>query len=93
MVLSRRTRQAAPKLRDEIASLWCQQARPGRVIALSREHFTTILDVFDDASQIGATAEPLLLWLKADVEWMPVMLPEDLAKAGPAIEAAVEKWG
>ncbi len=23
----------------------------------------------------------------------PVMLPEDLAKAGPAIEAAVKKWG
>ncbi|MEO0248115.1 MAG: hypothetical protein ABIN58_00975 [candidate division WOR-3 bacterium] len=47
---------------------------------------------FDDASQIPAIAEPLFLWLKADVEFIPVMLPEDLAKAGPAIEAAVKKW-
>jgi len=48
---------------------------------------------FDDASKIPAIAEPLFLWLKADVEFIPVMAPEDLAKAGPAIEAAVKKWG
>jgi len=47
----------------------------------------------DDASQIPALAEPLFLWLKADVEFIPVMLPEDLAKAGPAIGAAFQKWG
>lgn len=47
----------------------------------------------DDASQIPAIAEPLFLWLEADVEFIPVMLPEDLAKAGPAIEAAIQKWG
>ena len=48
---------------------------------------------FDDASRIPAIAEPLFFWFKADVEFMPVMLPEDLAKAGPAIETAVKKWG
>jgi len=48
---------------------------------------------FDDAEQIPAMAEPLFFWLKADVEFIPVMLPEDLAKAGPAIEAAIKKWG
>lgn len=48
---------------------------------------------FDDASKIPAIAEPLFFWLKADVEFIPVMLAEDLAKAGPAIEAAVKKWG
>ena len=47
---------------------------------------------FDDASKIPAIAEPFFLWLKADVEFIPVMLPEDLAKAGPAIDAAVKKW-
>jgi hypothetical protein len=47
---------------------------------------------FEDASKIPAIAEPVFLWLKADVEFMPVMLPEDLAKAGPSIEAAVKKW-
>ena len=33
-----------------------------------------------DTSQIPAIAEPLFLWLKADVEFQPVMKPEDLAK-------------
>ncbi len=47
----------------------------------------------DDASQIPAMAEPFFLWLKADVEFIPVMLPQDLGKAGPAIEAAMKKWG
>ena len=47
----------------------------------------------DDASQIPAIAEPFFLWLKANVEFMPVMQPQDLAKAGPAIGAAVQKWG
>ncbi|MGA9341993.1 MAG: hypothetical protein WBV61_06620 [Rhodanobacteraceae bacterium] len=46
-----------------------------------------------DASQIPAIAEPFFLWLKADVEFLPVMLPEDLAKAGPAIAAAKKTWG
>jgi len=47
----------------------------------------------DDASQIPAIAEPFFLWLNADIEFIPVMLPEDLGKAGPSIGAAVQKWG
>jgi hypothetical protein len=47
----------------------------------------------DDAAQIPAIAEHLFLWLKADVEFIPVMLVEDLAKAAPAIAASVKKWG
>ena len=46
----------------------------------------------DDASQIPAIAEPLFLWLHADLEFIPVMLPQDLEKGGPAIAAAVKKW-
>jgi hypothetical protein len=46
----------------------------------------------DDASQIPAIAEPLFLWLHADLEIIPVMLPQDLEKGGPAIAAAVKKW-
>lgn len=45
-----------------------------------------------DASQIPALAEPFFLAMNALVEICPVMLPEDLAKAGPAIEAAVKKY-
>jgi hypothetical protein len=51
-----------------------------------------VLDV-NQASEIPAIAEPLFLWLHADVEFLPVMAPDDLAKAGPAIAAAVQKWG
>jgi hypothetical protein len=47
----------------------------------------------NDASEIPAVAEPFFLWLDADIDWIPVMKPEDLGKAGPAISAAVSKWG
>jgi hypothetical protein len=47
----------------------------------------------NDASEIPAIAEPFFLWLNADIEFFPVMRPEDLAKAGPSIGAAVKKWG
>ncbi len=47
----------------------------------------------EDASQLPAFGEPLWFWLKADVEMFPVMAPQDLQKAGPAIGAALQKWG
>lgn len=46
-----------------------------------------------DASQIPAVAEPWFLAFNARIELHPVMLPEDLAKAGGAIEKAVKKYG
>ena len=47
----------------------------------------------NDASEIPAISEPFFLWLGADVDYVPVMSPEDLAKGGPGIGAAVQKWG
>jgi len=47
----------------------------------------------NEASEIPAIAEPFFLWLNAEIEFLPVMKPEDLAKAGPAIGAAAQKWG
>ena len=46
-----------------------------------------------DASEIPAIAEPWFLAFDARVEFHPVMTPEDLAKAGDAIEAAAQKFG
>ena len=51
-----------------------------------------VVDV-KDASQIPSIAEPFFLWLNATVEFLPVMTPEDLGKAGPSIASAVKKWG
>ncbi|MEI6888538.1 MAG: hypothetical protein ACOYM0_02540 [Bacteroidales bacterium] len=47
----------------------------------------------NDASEIPAVAEPFYLWLDADIDFLPAIRPEDLAKAGPSIGAAVQKWG
>ena len=49
------------------------------------------LDVADP-SRIPAIAEPWFLAFNASVELHPAMTPDDLAKAGPAIEAAVKKY-
>lgn len=46
-----------------------------------------------DASQIPAIAEPWFLAFSARVELHAVMVPADLAKAGPAIEQAVKTYG
>ena len=47
----------------------------------------------DDASQMPALAEPWFLAFNASVEVLPVMTPEDMGRAGPAIENAVKKYG
>jgi hypothetical protein len=46
-----------------------------------------------DASQIPSIAEPWFLTFDASIELQPVMIAEDLAKAGPALEAAGKKYG
>jgi hypothetical protein len=46
-----------------------------------------------DASQIPAVAEPWFLSFDAAIEFHPVMVPDDLAKAAPAIKKATKKYG
>jgi hypothetical protein len=47
----------------------------------------------NEPPQMAAIAEPWFLWLNATVEFLPVMLPEDLARAAPVIAAAAKTWG
>ena len=51
--------------------------------------------IFDmkDSSEIPAVAEPWFLAFKAKVSFRPVMNPQDLAKAGPAIEKTAARFG
>ena len=51
-----------------------------------------IIDI-KEASDIPRIAEPWFLALNAKIEATPAMVPEDLRKAGPAIEQAVKAFG
>ena len=46
-----------------------------------------------DPSDLPRIAEPWFLALNASIEATPAMIPEDLAKASPAIEQAVKAFG
>ena len=46
-----------------------------------------------DASKVPGYSEPWFLAFNASIEIHPVMVPEDLTRAGSAIEAAVKKYG
>ncbi len=69
-------------------------------IGAEASYFTTvdghrggyIIVNMNDVSEMPAKAEPFFLWFNATVEFFPVMLPEDLEKAGPSIGAAVKNW-
>jgi hypothetical protein len=47
----------------------------------------------NDPSMIGSIAEKFWHFLEADVEFTPVMIPEDLVKIMPEIRATHTKWG
>lgn len=78
------------KMNELLASIKAQAAY---FTSMNGQRGGYIIVDMQDASDLPAIAEPFFLWLKADVTAMPVMTPEDLAKAGPAIGAAVKRWG
>ena len=47
----------------------------------------------EESSEIPKIAEPWMLAFNANIELHPVMIPEDLMKAGPDIGEAVKKYG
>jgi hypothetical protein len=46
-----------------------------------------------DSSEIPAVSEPWFLAFNAKLSFRPVMNPEDLAKGGPSIGKAAERYG
>jgi hypothetical protein len=72
-----------------------QQQKPEAVYFLAENGKRTgiLIMNMNDASEIPAIAEPWFLAFKAAVEVTPVMLPEDLQKAAPAIAEAVKAYG
>src|SRR3954452_4728378 len=70
------------------------EQKPEAVWFLTRNGLRTgmlIINV-NDASQIAAIAEPWFLAFDASVQVTPVMLPEDLDRAAPAIQQAVKAY-
>jgi hypothetical protein len=72
-----------------------EEQKPESAYFLASEGQRTALLFLDiqDVSQIPSLAEPWFLAFNADVEVTPAMTAQDLAKAAPAIEKAVKKFG
>ncbi len=72
-----------------------EDLKPEAVYLTAEGGTRTVFLIVDmqDASQMPGIAEPWFLAFNASVEAIPVMLPEDLERGGPGLEAAVEKYG
>jgi len=82
------------KLASNIQAI-LESIKPEAVYFAERNGKRTVFMIVEmtDASQIPSIAEPMFLGFDGEVEFHPVMLPSDLAKAGPGIEAAAKKFG
>ncbi len=71
-----------------------EQQRPEAAYFIAEGGKRTGILIMDmkDASEIPAIAEPWFLAMNASFEATPAMVPEDLQKAGPAVEAAVKTY-
>src|SRR5215467_9884278 len=83
----------AGKLGPTIQSI-LEDLKPEAVYFIADNGQRTALIFLDmqDASQIPAIAEPWFLAFNASIECVPVMVPDDLAKASSSIEKAVKKY-
>jgi hypothetical protein len=85
---------AAAKNAFEVIPQILQEQKPEAAYFLAENGNRTAFLFIEmtDASQLPAIAEPWFLALNASIEATPVMRPEDLQKAGPAIAQAVKKY-
>jgi len=72
-----------------------EDIKPEVAYFIADEGLRTAVFVVDmqDASQLPAIAEPWFIAFDAEFSATPAMLAEDLAKAGPEIDAAGKKYG
>jgi len=84
----------AGKLGDTTQSLLADLKPEAAYFTTDNGQRTAFLFVeMQDASQIPAIAEPWFLAFNASIDIHPVMVADDLARAGGAIERAVKKYG
>jgi hypothetical protein len=82
------------KLGETIQAILKEQKPEAAYFVAMNGHRTGLIFLdLSDESQIPAIAEPWFLACKGRVEFYPAMVPGDLAKAGPAIAKAVQKYG
>ena len=86
---------AARKGFDVIPSILEEQKPEAAYFVVAADGQRTALFIvnMDDPSELPKIAEPWFLALNASIEATPAMVAEDLQKAGPSIEAAVQKYG
>ncbi len=85
---------AAKKGFDVIQSILEEQKPEAAYFVATGGQRTALLFVnMDDPSELPKIAEPWFLAFNASIEATPAMVAEDLQKAGPSIEAAVQKYG
>ena len=85
---------AARKAFDVIPSILEEQKPEAAYFVATGGQRTALLFVhMDDPSELPKIAEPWFLAFNASIEVTPAMVAEDLQKAGPSIEAAVQKYG
>jgi hypothetical protein len=83
----------AGKLGATIQSILAEQKPEAAYFTDDNGQRTALLFLeMKDASQIPAIAEPWFLAFNASIELHPVMVTDDLARAGSAIEQAVKKY-
>ncbi len=82
------------KLGETAGAIIAEQKPEAVYFALDNGKRTAFLILnMDDPSELPAIAEPWFLAFNAEIEAQPAMVAEDLMKAGPAIEAAAQKFG
>lgn len=87
--------QAAKKDGFKAIQSILEQQKPEAAYFAAQDGKRTAILIMDmkDASDLPKIAEPWFLALNASMEVTPVMIPEDLQKAGPTIAEAVKTHG